>query len=141
MSVNADLAATLAGLRLFSDLDRPELEEIAHTFDEEVIPAGQRVLRQGLSGSNVYVILEGEAGLVLNGEERASLQRGEFFGEVSILLGESPTSDIVANDARFAASSSRAPSSAEFLLAHPEVMLQMLLSVTWRLRTTLAWLS
>jgi CRP-like cAMP-binding protein len=96
VSVDADLASTLAGLRLFSDLDRPELEEIAHTFDEEVIPAGQRVLRQGLSGSNVYVILEGEAGLVLSGEERASLQRGEFFGEVSVLLGESPTSDIVA---------------------------------------------
>jgi CRP-like cAMP-binding protein len=140
VSVNTDLAATLAGLRLFSDLDRPELEEIAHTFDEEVIPAGQRVLRQGLSGSNVYVILEGEAGLVLNGEERASLQRGEFFGEVSILLGESPTSDIVAKTT-LRCLVIPGPQLREFLLAHPEVMLQMLLSVTWRLRTTLAWLS
>lgn len=140
MSVDPDLAATLAGLRLFSDLDRPELEEIAHTFDEEVIPAGQRVLRQGLSGSNVYVILEGEAGLVLNGEERASLQRGEFFGEVSILLGESPTSDIVAKTT-LRCLVIPGPQLRGFLLAHPEVMLQMLLSVTWRLRTTLAWLS
>jgi CRP-like cAMP-binding protein len=140
VSVNTDLAATLAGLRLFSDLDRPELEEIAHTFDEEVIPAGQRVLRQGLSGSNVYVILEGEAGLVLNGEERASLQRGEFFGEVSILLGESPTSDIVAKTT-LRCLVIPGPQLRGFLLAHPEVMLQMLLSVTWRLRTTLAWLS
>jgi CRP/FNR family transcriptional regulator, cyclic AMP receptor protein len=140
VSVNTDLAATLAGLRLFSDLDRPELEEIAHTFDEEVIPAGQRVLRQGLSGSNVYVILEGEAGLVLNGQERASLQRGEFFGEVSILLGESPTSDIVAKTT-LRCLVIPGPQLREFLLAHPEVMLQMLLSVTWRLRTTLAWLS
>lgn len=140
MSVDTDLVATLAGLRLFSDLDRPELEEIAHTFDEEVIPAGQRVLRQGLSGSNVYVILEGEAGLVLNGEERASLQRGEFFGEVSILLGESPTSDIVAKTT-LRCLVIPGPQLREFLLAHPEVMLQMLLSVTWRLRTTLAWLS
>lgn len=140
MSVDTDLAATLAGLRLFSDLDRPELEEIAHTFDEEVIPAGQRVLRQGLSGSNVYVILEGEAGLVLNGEERTSLQRGEFFGEVSILLGESPTSDIVAKT-MLRCLVIPGPQLRGFLLAHPEVMLQMLLSVTWRLRTTLAWLS
>jgi CRP-like cAMP-binding protein len=140
VSVDPDLAATLAGLRLFSDLDRPELEEIAHTFDEEVIPAGQRVLRQGLSGSNVYVILEGEAGLVLNGEERASLQRGEFFGEVSILLGESPTSDIVAKST-LRCLVIPGPQLRGFLLAHPEVMLQMLLSVTWRLRTTLAWLS
>jgi CRP/FNR family transcriptional regulator, cyclic AMP receptor protein len=140
VAVDADLASTLAGLRLFADLGRPELEEIAHTFDEEVIPAGQRVLRQGLSGSNVYVILEGEAGLVLNGEERARLQRGEFFGEVSILLGESPTSDIVANTT-LRCLVIPGPQLRGFLLAHPEVMLQMLLSVTWRLRTTLAWLS
>jgi CRP-like cAMP-binding protein len=140
VAVDADLAATLAGLRLFSDLGRPELEEIAHTFDEEVIPAGQRVLRQGLSGSNVYVILEGEAGLVLNGEERASLGRGEFFGEVSILLGEAPTSDIVAKTT-LRCLVIPGPQLRGFLLAHPEVMLQMLLSVTWRLRTTLAWLS
>jgi CRP-like cAMP-binding protein len=140
VGVDADIASTLAGLRLFSDLDRPELEEIAHTFDEEVIPAGQRVLRQGLSGSNVYVILEGEAGLVLNGEERASLQRGEFFGEVSVLLGEAPTSDIVAKTT-LRCLVIPGPQLRGFLLAHPEVMLQMLLSVTWRLRTTLAWLS
>ena len=140
MSVDADIVSTLAGLRLFADLDRPELEEIAHTFDEEVIPAGQRVLRQGLSGSNVYVILEGEAGLVLNGQERASLQRGEFFGEVSVLLGEAPTSDIVAKTMLRCLVIPGAQLRG-FLLAHPEVMLQMLLSVTWRLRTTLAWLS
>src|SRR5215211_1352765 len=96
MAIGSDIVEGLGSLQLFADLDRPRLEEISHTFDEEIIPQGQRVLRQGLSGSNVYVILEGEAGLVLNGEERASLQRGEFFGEVSVLLGESPTSDIVA---------------------------------------------
>ena len=86
------------------------------------------------------MILEGEAGLVLNGEERASLQRGEFFGEVSILLGESPTSDIVAKTT-LRCLVIPGPQLRGFLLAHPEVMLQMLLSVTWRLRTTLAWLS
>ena len=138
--MDADIVSTLAGLRLFADLDRPELEEIGHTFDEEVIPAGQRVLRQGLSGSNVYVILEGEAGVVLNGEELTSLQRGEFFGEVSALLGEPPASDILAKTT-LRCLVIPGPQLRPFLLAHPEVMLQMLQSVTWRLRNTLAWLS
>ena len=51
----------LAQLTLFADLRWPELEAVAHTFEEEVFGAGQRVLRQGISGGAFYVILEGEA--------------------------------------------------------------------------------
>ena len=34
--------------------------------------------------------------IVVDGTERARLARGEFFGEVSIILGESPIADVVA---------------------------------------------
>ncbi len=138
MAVGADLVESLGGVPLFSDLARPQLEEIAHTFDEEIVPEGQRVLRQGLSGSNVYVILEGEAAVVLNGEEIARLARGDFFGEVSVLLGEPPTADVVARTAlRLVVVPG--PQLRDFLLRHPKVMFQMLRTVTLRLRTTLAW--
>jgi hypothetical protein len=36
----------LARLSLFADLTRPQLEVLAHSFDEEVFAAGQRVIRQ-----------------------------------------------------------------------------------------------
>ena len=36
------------------------------------------------------------AAVLVDGQQRASLARGEFFGEVSILLGESPVADVVA---------------------------------------------
>src|SRR5207245_2737217 len=86
-----------AGCALFADLTTPQLERIAHIFEEEVYPEGARVLRQGLSGSAFHVILDGEAAVVIDGQQRATLARGDFFGEVSILLGEPPGADIVAS--------------------------------------------
>lgn len=138
MAIGSELIDSLAGLPLFADLARPQLEEVAHTFDEEMVPEGQRVLRQGLSGSNVYVILEGEAVVILNGEELARLNRGDFFGEVSVLLGEPPTADVVARTA-LRLIVIPGPQLREFLLRHPKVMFQMLRTVTLRLRNTLAW--
>ena len=42
------------------------------------------------------MILEGEASVELDGESRAKLARGDFFGEISALTGEPPTTDVVA---------------------------------------------
>jgi CRP/FNR family transcriptional regulator, cyclic AMP receptor protein len=138
VAVGADIVESLGGIPLFADLPRPQLEEIAHTFDEEIVPEGQRVLRQGLSGSNLYVILEGEATVILSGDELARLTRGDFFGEVSVLLGEPPTADVVARTAlRLVVIPG--PHVRDFLLRHPKVMFQMLRTVTLRLRNTLAW--
>jgi CRP-like cAMP-binding protein len=95
--VNGDeLADTLARFTLFGDLSRPQLDAIAHTFEEELFNAGQRILRQGFSGSGFYVILEGEAEIRIDGEQRAKLGRGDFFGELSILLDAPPSADVVA---------------------------------------------
>jgi len=94
--VGEDVVDTLASLTLFADLTRPQLEAVAHTFEEEIVPEGQRVIRQGFAGTGFYVILEGEASVRVDGEERATLGRGDFFGEVSILLGAPPIADVVA---------------------------------------------
>ena len=129
----------LGHLALFADLSRPQQEAIVHTYDEEVFPEGQRVLRQGLSGANLYIVLDGEATIVIDGSERARLGQGEFFGEVSALLGEAPTADVVA------ASSLRClvvpgHEVRSFLVAYPHVAVRMLESEARRLATTLRWL-
>ena len=76
-----------------------------------MFPTGERILRQGLTGSGFYVILDGAADVRIDGEKRATLARGDFFGEVSILLGEPPTADVVATSTRCAASCSPARTS------------------------------
>ena len=97
MATRDEIVDQIAGFALFADLTTPQLERIAHMFEEEVFPEGARVLRQGLSGSAFYIILDGEAAVVIDGQQRATLARGDFFGEVSILLGEPPGADIVAS--------------------------------------------
>jgi CRP-like cAMP-binding protein len=94
---SANVVETLASLSLFGDLTHPELEAVAHTFAEEAFAPGQRVLRQDVSGGSFYVILSGEARVVIDGEERAVLTRGDFFGEISVLTDTAPTADVVAS--------------------------------------------
>jgi CRP-like cAMP-binding protein len=91
-----DISDTLAGLAIFADLSRPELERVAHTLEERYFAQDERVLREGLSGSGFFIILEGEAVVIAGGRRLATLARGEFFGEISALLGEAPVADIVA---------------------------------------------
>jgi CRP-like cAMP-binding protein len=135
-----DVVDILAGLALFADLSRPQLQAVAHTLDEEWFTEGQRVLRQGFGGANFYIILDGEAAVKIDGETRATLGRGEFFGEVSALLGETPTADVVAT--RPLRCAVLAGSEIEqFLQAYPPVMYRMLQAQARRLRNANRWRS
>jgi CRP/FNR family transcriptional regulator, cyclic AMP receptor protein len=129
---------TLARLSLFSGLTRPQLEAIAHRYDEEVVPEGQRILRKGLSGSGLYVILDGEAKVTLGDEELATLGRGEFFGEVSSLLGGAPTADVVARTP-LRCLVVPGPDVESFLLENPPVAVNMLKAEAGRLSRILEW--
>jgi CRP/FNR family transcriptional regulator, cyclic AMP receptor protein len=134
------LVDAIAGFSLFADLTDPQLERVVHTFEETVYPDGERVLRQGMAGSGFHVILDGEASVVVDGTERARIGRGEFFGEVSILLGESPIADVVAvGTLRCLVLSG--PAVEGFLVAHPRVMYRMLQGQARRLRAANRWRS
>jgi len=122
----------LAGLALFSDLERPQLQAVAHIMSEESFPAGQRILRQGFSGSGFFIILEGEVVVRVDGGDVATLGKGDFFGEISLLLGEPPVADVVATTTVHALQLA-GPELREFLLAYPVVMYRMLQAVSRRL--------
>jgi len=140
VATREELADALAGFALFADLNAPQLLGVAGSFEEIAFAEGERVLRQGLTGSGFYVILEGSAEVRIDGTARSTLQRGDFFGEVSILLGEPPTADIVALaplHCLLLGPSAVAP----FLLAHPPVMFRMLQAQARRLRNANRWRS
>ena len=128
----------LARLSLFADLTHPQLEVLAHSFEEEVFGAGQRVLRQDVTGGGVYVILDGEAHVVIDGNERARLHRGDFFGEISLLTDSRPTADVIAATVLrclIIPDTELKP----FLLKQPSVMYRMLQIEARRLRAANAW--
>jgi CRP-like cAMP-binding protein len=140
MANGDDIVDVLAGLALFADLSRPELESVAHAFDEEWFAQDQRIVRQGFAGSNFYVIIDGEAAVRVDGQDLATLARGDFFGEVSVLLGEAPTADVVAlRPLRCLVLSGSEVQ--EFLTTTPRVMFRMLQAEARRLRNTLQWRS
>ena len=135
-----ELVDAIAGFTLFADLNDPQLAGIVHTFEETMFAEGERILRQGLTGSGFYVILDGEAAVVIDGTERARLARGDFFGEVSIILGESPIADVVAlRPLRCLVLAG--PRVETFLVNHPRVMYRMLQVQARRLRAANRWRS
>lgn len=136
----SDLTDTLASLALFADLSAAELESIAHLVEERRFADGERILRQGLSGSGFYLILEGEATIRLDGKDYGTLGRGEFFGEISALLGDAPIADIVATRMLRCAIIS-GPDLEGFMVSHPRVLFRMLLAEARKLRTATRWRS
>jgi CRP-like cAMP-binding protein len=136
--MNGTDTETLARLSLFAGLTRPQLEAIAHRYDEEIVPEGQRILRKGLSGSGLYVVLDGEARVTLDGNELATLGRGEFFGEVSSLLGGEPTADVIAKTT-LRCLVVPGPEVESFLLENPPVAVNMLKAEALRLSRLLEW--
>jgi CRP-like cAMP-binding protein len=140
MADRDELVDTIAGFGIFADLSTPQLESVAGTFDEVWYPEGERILRQGLSGSGFFIILDGECSIRIDGEERARLGRGEFFGEVSVLLGEPPVADVIAvRPVRCLVLGG--PATEEFLVANPRVMYRMLQAQARRLRNANRWRS
>jgi CRP-like cAMP-binding protein len=133
-----NLVEALARLSLFADLTHPQLEVLAHSFNEEMFAEGQRVIRQNMPGSGFYVILEGEASVMIDGEERARLRRGDFVGEISILTDEPPTADVVAMTMlRCLAIPDTELKS--FMVGQPAVMYRMLQIEARRLRAANVW--
>ena len=135
-----EILDALASFSLFADLRRPDLQAVCHTFDEESFAEGQRILRQGFGGTGFYVIIQGEAAVVIDGKERTRLARGDFFGEISVLLDEPPTADVIALSPLMCLVLPRDQLS-EWLATKPAVMLRMLQAEVRRLHAANRWRS
>jgi CRP-like cAMP-binding protein len=135
-----DVADTIAGFALFADLSTPQRERVVHVFAEQWFGEGEKVLRQGLSGAGLYVVLDGVAAIRIDGVDRSTLKAGDFFGEISCLLGEAPVADIVAVQPLrcLVLASSQVE---EFLKANPSVMFRLLQGEARKVRNTTKWLS
>src|SRR5512132_2754117 len=140
MANGEDLVESLRRFNLFADLDRAQLEAIADPDNERSFGVGERILRRGLSGMSFYVILDGEASVKVNDEELNRLRPGDFFGEVSTLLGEPLTADVTA-ETSVRVLEIPGPKLEAFLLNYPRVMLRMLKTEARRLQEVLAWRS
>lgn len=86
----------LQRVRLFADLNKRELSQIARLFKPRRFPAGETVVREGSGGGAFYVIESGEAAVSVRGEPRAMLGPGDHFGEIALIDEGSRTATISA---------------------------------------------
>ena len=86
----------LEGVALFEGLSKDERAEVARQADEVDIEAGKRLVTAGRFGYEFFVIEDGRAEVVRDGEHVADLGPGDFFGEMAILGDTVRNADVVA---------------------------------------------
>lgn len=135
MNDDASLLEAASRLILFADLDESELSSVLPKVREVVYEEGAWVLRRGETNPGLQIIVDGEAGVVLESEELATLKKGSFFGEISTLLGEPTVADVVART-RLRCLFVPSEDVEQFLLANPRIMYRMLQTEARRVRST-----
>jgi CRP-like cAMP-binding protein len=80
-----DKVDLIAKVPLFSQCSKRELEQIASVADEIDLAEGKELMREGTSGREFFVILDGTAEVTRGGEPINTLGPGDFFGEISLI--------------------------------------------------------
>jgi CRP-like cAMP-binding protein len=72
---------------LLAGCDKRGLQEIGSLADEVDVPAGKTLMREGESGSEFFIIVDGTVGVDRGGQRIRTLGPGDFFGEIALVDG------------------------------------------------------
>ena len=87
----------LKGSELFKHIPSEDLAPVAQIAQEVRFEAGETFIRQGEQGDCVYILVEGQAAVRIDGVGQvATRQAGSAIGEMSILTGQPRAADCVA---------------------------------------------
>ena len=78
----------LKNVPLFSTMPPDTIAWVAEAADETSTLSGQTIFEKGSEGDSMYVIADGSVRIHDGAKTLASLAQGAFFGELSILDGE-----------------------------------------------------
>ncbi len=98
---NARRVQALAKIDLFSPLSEAEREQLASELRPAPFAAGETITRQGAEAHWLYIVIRGRVVVRIegpNGTEKsvATLDAGDFFGEMSLLTGEFRSATVIA---------------------------------------------
>jgi len=120
---------------IFTNTSESSLKTMLKSAVEKTVESGQKIVEQGERGSGFYLILEGRAEVVADGEKLAEFGSGDFFGELAVIDGAPRTADVVAvTDTTCVVVTQWAMRS--IISTHPEIALSMLEELARRLRAT-----
>lgn len=75
----------LESIKLFANLSAAEKAKVVRSFTSESHPIGTTIVREGDKGSKFYIIKDGTAKVVANGNTVVELIGGTYFGEMALL--------------------------------------------------------
>jgi CRP-like cAMP-binding protein len=120
----------LRGVPFLSAVDERGVASLAESMRERTIGAGEDVVTQGSGGIAFFVIVEGEAAVTVDGNERRLLGPGDHFGEISLVLDDAPRTSTVTARTPMRVASLSSWNFKPFVRDHPEA--------AWGLLETLA---
>jgi CRP/FNR family transcriptional regulator, cyclic AMP receptor protein len=123
----------LQEIPIFSYLTKKQLEEVARHADEVEVEAGHVLAQEGARGGELFVIVSGTATVTRRGEKLATLERGDFVGEMSLLDGKPRSASVVADEDMTVLIIS-AREFEPLLLAVPKLGVRLLMALAARLR-------
>ena len=90
--------AAVAGVDIFSSLTGEQRSAIADESVTRVYGDGETIVRQGDAGESMYLLCSGKASVVLepDRQEIATIDKGGYFGEMSLLTGEARAATVIA---------------------------------------------
>jgi CRP/FNR family transcriptional regulator, cyclic AMP receptor protein len=88
--------AALKRSPLFASLSQKELEELAQMTEDMEVDAGTVLARQGESGREFFVVLEGEVDVSRDGKTLEKRGGSDFFGELALVADMPRTATLTA---------------------------------------------
>lgn len=96
MARKDDKLDKLGRMWLFSACNKRDLQMIGRESDEVAVPKGKALTDEGKPGHEFYLILDGEASVRRGKRKVATLEAGQYFGELSLLDRGPRTATVVA---------------------------------------------
>jgi CRP-like cAMP-binding protein len=123
----------IGSVPFFSSLNSRNRKTLLAQGKEMSYKAGNTIVAEGDTGVGFFLILDGKAEVRKKGKVLATLSRGQFFGEMSLIDDLPRSADVIALQPTKCWAIT-AWSFASVIKEHPELALSMLKEVVKRLR-------
>jgi CRP-like cAMP-binding protein len=87
----------LPDLPVFADCSGKDMRRLANLGTRITVAAGHWLTKSGIPGTEVLMVVSGQATCLVGGVEEARFGPGDFFGEVAALDGGPRTASVVAD--------------------------------------------
>ncbi|HLA12421.1 MAG TPA: DUF1003 domain-containing protein [Pyrinomonadaceae bacterium] len=142
---SSEVAQSLAQVSLFQRLTGDELEQLAVAVDQVRYRSGDTIFNELDKGDALYVVDSGSVDIWVRDEDvkpvtLAKLNPGDFFGEMAV-LDRGPRSTNATASVETTLHRLSSDDFQKFLIAHPDVAIDVICEISSRLRQTNALVS